>query len=76
MGPYDACGLGPGTVTFCMAMTAYGRRLKEICDFRHFTYIDDLVVQARSLRYREPRARTATYRKSAVPYLTRLLNNQ
>ena len=30
----------------------------------------------RSLRYIEPRARTATYRKSAVPYLTRLLNNQ
>ena len=30
----------------------------------------------RSLRYREPRARTVTYRKSAVPYLTRLLNSQ
>ena len=30
----------------------------------------------RSLLYREPRARTATYRKSAVPYLTRLLNNR
>ena len=30
----------------------------------------------RSLIYREPRARTVTYRKSAVPYLTRLLNNQ
>ena len=28
----------------------------------------------RSLRYREPRARTAAYRMSAVPYLTRLLN--
>ena len=28
----------------------------------------------RSLKYREPKARTATYRKSAVPYLTRLLN--
>ena len=27
-----------------------------------------------SLKYREPRARTAAYRKSAVPYLTRLLN--
>ena len=26
--------------------------------------------------YLEPRARTAAYRKSAVPYLTRLLNNQ
>ena len=30
----------------------------------------------RSLKYREPRARTAFYRKSAVPYLTRLLNSQ
>ena len=29
-----------------------------------------------SLKYREPRARTAFYRKSAVPYLTRLLNSQ
>ena len=27
------------------------------------------------LKYREPRARTAAYRKSAVPYLTRLLNS-
>ena len=27
-----------------------------------------------SLKYREPRARTAAYRKSVVPYLTRLLN--
>ena len=27
------------------------------------------------LKYQEPRARTAAYRKSAVPYLTRLLNN-
>ena len=27
-----------------------------------------------SLKYREPWARTAVYRKSAVPYLTRLLN--
>ena len=27
-----------------------------------------------SLSFREPRARTATYRNSAVPYLTRLLN--
>ena len=30
----------------------------------------------RSLQYRETRARTAAYRMSAVPYLTRLLNNQ
>ena len=30
----------------------------------------------RSLLYRQPRAWTATYRKSTVPYLTRLLNNQ
>ena len=29
-----------------------------------------------SLRYREPRARTAAYRRSAVPYMTRLLNKQ
>ena len=28
----------------------------------------------RALKYKEPLARTATYRKSAVPYLTRLLN--
>ena len=27
------------------------------------------------LKYREPNARTAAYRKSAVPYLTRLLNS-
>ena len=27
-------------------------------------------------RYVEPKARTASYRNSAVPYLTRLLNNQ
>ena len=26
--------------------------------------------------YREPRCRTATYYKSAVPYLTRLLNTR
>ena len=30
----------------------------------------------RSRKFVEPRARTAFYRKSAVPYLTRLLNNQ
>ena len=30
----------------------------------------------RSLKFVEPRARTAFYRKSAVPYLTRLLNSQ
>ena len=29
----------------------------------------------RSLKYRVPWARTAAYRKSAVPYLTRLLNS-
>ena len=28
-----------------------------------------------TLKYREPQARTETYRKSAVPYLTRLLNS-
>ena len=28
-----------------------------------------------SLKYREPNARTAAYRRSAVPYLTRLLNS-
>ena len=30
----------------------------------------------RSHKYAEPRARTAFYQKSAVPYLTRILNNQ
>ena len=30
----------------------------------------------KSRKFVEPRARTAFYRKSAVPYLTRLLNNQ
>ena len=30
----------------------------------------------KSLKYIEPRARTAGYRKSAVPYLTRILNTQ
>ena len=29
-----------------------------------------------TVKYREPRARTAAYRMSAVPYLTRLLNRQ
>ena len=33
-----------------------------------------LRIGKRSLKYREPKARTATYQKSAVPYLTRLLN--
>ena len=60
MGPYDTCGLGLVTVTFCMVMTAYGRRLKEICDFRHFTYIDDLVVQVGSLRFGNQHEHLAT----------------
>ena len=51
--------------------TAYKSRHQDI-----FTRVATNSVRPgkHSLSFREPRARTATYRNSAVPYLTRLLN--
>ena len=50
-GPHDSFGLGLGTVIFCMAIDAYGKRLKETFDFSHVTYIDNLVVQVEYRRF-------------------------
>ena len=53
--------------------------LRTATNSRHqdmFTLTQSSVRQGKQLKkYREPKARTHTYYKSAVPYLTRLLND-